>query len=244
MTTASNNALNIARACAFEATLASIVAACLLMQAASEAPGPLGVPLALIWSVSTAVVAAQWGTRRVWALLGLAQLALSAWVANDAALVALWLPAITAFTVRSLDARFLGSLPPSTSETASDEQVESLTPASYDAGDRLHAIDWSQVHDAHGLRTVQGAARLTFRPGERQTELHLGFCPSFSVAPEFQCQQTSGPDVRIKITQTLAYGVRIEVHRADATAWSVVGLDFTAAVANSAGELADLRRAS
>jgi hypothetical protein len=244
MTTASRSAPNIGRAVAFEATLAAIVAACLLIQAASAAPGPLGVTLALIWSVSSALFAAQWGTRRIWALLGLAQLALSAWVANDAALVALWLPAITAFAVRILDARSVLSLPPTASVAPSDEHGVSLAPVAEVAGDRQHAIEWSQVHDAQGLRTVQGAARLTFRPGERQTELHLGFCPSFAVAPEFQCQQTSGPDVRIKTTQTMPYGVRLEVHRTDAAAWSVVALDFTAAVAGAADAPAGLRRAS
>ncbi len=228
----------IPRAAWFEALLALVTASCLVAQFATAIAGPIGFWLALPWGLATALAASRTTHEayRVWGLLALAQLAISAWAADSVALAALWLPALTIVSLRVLEGRSQRS-----AETV-PEVTDAPAPSNTEAGnDRQHTVEWSQVHDRAGTKTVSGVARLTFRPGERQAELHLAFCPSFPAAPEFHVEQSGGPDVRVKTTQVMPYGVRLEVQRADAAAWCVVTLDFTAVTASDA---APLRRAS
>lgn len=231
----------IPRAAWFEALLALVTASCLAAQFARATAGPIGFWLALFWGMATALVASRSTQEpyRVWGLLALAQLAISAWAADSVALAALWLPALTIVALRALEGRSQRS-----AETV-PVVTNALAQSNADAqNDCQHSVEWSQVHDRSGAKTVSGVARLTFRPGERQAELHLAFCPSFPAPPAFHVEQTGGPDVRVKTTQVMPYGARLEVQRADAAAWCVVALDFTAAVAAEASDAAPLRRAS
>lgn len=238
MTNASKTMLP--RAAWFEVLLALVTASCLAAQFARATAGPIGFWLALPWGMATALVASRSSLEpyRVWGLLALAHLAISTWTADATALAALWLPAVTIIALRIVEERAKQSV------AAVYEGEDSTAPIATAAnGDRQHTVEWSQVHDRAGAKTVNGVARLTFRPGERQTELHLAFCPSFPAAPEFHVEQSGGPDVRVKTTQVMPYGVRLEVQRAEAAAWCVVALDFTATVGAN-NDVAPLRQAS
>jgi hypothetical protein len=62
-----------------------------------------------------------------------------------------------------------------------------------------------------GEDALTGALRARFAPRQRSETLHVAFCPPFAQLPQVQCRQTTGPAVRIKPTQVLAHGVRIEL---------------------------------
>lgn len=236
---------NAPRAVGVEAWFALVTAGCLVGIIARGPTGELGFAVALCFGLSGAVVVARsarswpgafagveaiWSSVRLWISLAIANLALSAWTTERLALAALWLPCITAGMLHWLGRRDHASAESSTAFEREPPALNSQTDdeVAVDRGDRQHSVEWTQTQDSTGLKNVAGMARLTFRPGERQTELHLAFCPSFATAPALDCQQSGGPDVRIKITQTMSYGARIEIQRADATAWSVVSLEFSA----------------
>lgn len=229
------------RAAWFEALLAAVTASCLIAQYARSSGGPIDFWLALPWGLVTALAASRHASRRyrVWGLLALTNLAISAWIASPAALAALWLPSVTLVALRWLESAAMPAL--ATIEATVEAPVSFELP---DDHDRQHTVEWSQVHDRQGAKSVNGVARLMFRPGERQTELHLAFCPSFPTAPAFHVEQTGGPDVRIKTTQVMPYGARLEVQRSEATAWCVVALEFTAAQAPDVSAASTSRLAS
>lgn len=191
-------------------------------------------------------IESAWSHPRLWVALGLAQLALSAFANDSLAVAALWLPTVTAMALQLFAYRGLEG-------TKVDDGAHLDTPLSTlpaaveeirDETDRYHTVEWSQTQDSTGLKSLSGIARLTFRPGERRTELHLAFCPPFAVRPILDSQQTSGPNVRIKVTQVMPYGARVEIQRAEAAAWSVVGIEFSAALAIAEAIDTPLRKAS
>ncbi len=170
-----------------------------------------------------------WRQARGWVALLIAMLALQLFAADQLALAALWLPYGTALIlhIAARGNRGFATVAKNDAVPGKSIAVTEIPPSTDDA-DWRHHIEYAQSYDAGGLKQVAGVARLTFRPGERQTELHLAFCPSFVGAPRLDCHQTSGPEARVKITQTMPYGARAEVQRLDATAWSVITLEFIA----------------
>ncbi len=205
-----------------------MTAVALLLRATLPAWGELSFELGALWGLLSAVVVSRCAgaDRRVWIQLALANLAISLFAREFSAMAAIWLPGVTAWLVRTAVAAKAEPTPAADAHNALAPQHLSI--AAGEANDQHHAVDWSQTHDRMGLLRLEGTARITFRPGERQTELHLAFCPSFPGVPTFDCAQVSGPDVRLKVGSPATYGLRLEVHRSDAASWSVVGLEFTA----------------
>lgn len=62
-----------------------------------------------------------------------------------------------------------------------------------------------------GQDLLAGSLRARFAPQQRNETLHVAFCPPFARIPELQCRQVSGPTVRIKTTQVLPHGIRLEL---------------------------------
>jgi len=62
-----------------------------------------------------------------------------------------------------------------------------------------------------GQDLLVGSLRARFAPQQRSETLHVAFCPPFARIPELQYRQVTGPAVRIKTTQLLAHGVRLEL---------------------------------
>jgi hypothetical protein len=82
---------------------------------------------------------------------------------------------------------------------------------------------------AAGVDRIQGWLRATFEATERNTTLHVAFCPPFDEIPTLTVVQISGPDCRIKTGQLLSYGVRLELKRALAEPeQAVVVIEFSA----------------
>ena len=57
---------------------------------------------------------------------------------------------------------------------------------------------------------IEGAVRISFAPGQRTEVTHIGFCPPLDGVPEFHLEQLDGPPARLKDTQVLPIGARIE----------------------------------
>lgn len=88
-----------------------------------------------------------------------------------------------------------------------------LQPANAD-GDELPpgvTQQLSRFVDGDGREALTGQLRASFQPGQRQTSLHVAFCPPFAFLPHVAAEQTSGADVRITISQVHTYGTKLEL---------------------------------
>jgi hypothetical protein len=80
-----------------------------------------------------------------------------------------------------------------------------------------------------GVDRIQGWLKATFDVSERNTTLHVAFCPPFDETPTLTVVQIGGPECRIKTGQVLSYGMRLELKRPLADAeQSVVLIEFSA----------------
>lgn len=80
-----------------------------------------------------------------------------------------------------------------------------------------------------GADLVRGTLRVAFLPGARLAVAHVAFCPPFDNRPQFEARQTAGPVARLKISQVLPQGARLEVRLATAAATHArVDVNFTA----------------
>ena len=64
---------------------------------------------------------------------------------------------------------------------------------------------------ADGLDRLWGWLQTSFEPGERTALVHVAFCPPFAEAPKIAVRPSAGPASRIKPSQILAHGVRLEL---------------------------------
>ncbi len=64
---------------------------------------------------------------------------------------------------------------------------------------------------ADGSEQLAGWLRMPFGPGQRTASLHVAFCPPFDRRPEIDVAQCDGPTTRVKTTQLLPYGARLDL---------------------------------
>jgi hypothetical protein len=64
---------------------------------------------------------------------------------------------------------------------------------------------------AEGAQELSGWLRIKLAAGQRTGSLHVAFCPSFDCSPQVQAEAVSGPDCRVKASQVLPYGARLDV---------------------------------
>ncbi len=69
---------------------------------------------------------------------------------------------------------------------------------------------------ADGSEQLAGWLRMPFGPGQRTASLHVAFCPPFDRRPEIDVAQCDGPTTRVKTTQVLPYGTRLDLKLAAA----------------------------
>jgi hypothetical protein len=75
---------------------------------------------------------------------------------------------------------------------------------------------WQQITRAEsdqGGELVFGVVRCEFAEGQRQTRIHIAFCPPLARRPELSAEQVDGPPVRIKTSMLETFGVCLEVKR-------------------------------
>ena len=82
---------------------------------------------------------------------------------------------------------------------------------------------------ADGTEELAGWLRIPFAAGQRTGSVHVAFCPPFARTPELSVEQIDGPEARLKTTQVLPYGARLDLklHAASESPASVV-LQFAA----------------
>lgn len=64
---------------------------------------------------------------------------------------------------------------------------------------------------ADGSETLVGWLRVALAVGQRNTNVHVAFCPPFVRTPQVTVEQLDGPETRIKVVQVLPYGVRCDL---------------------------------
>ncbi len=70
---------------------------------------------------------------------------------------------------------------------------------------------------ADGSELVEGAVRVAFADGEKTASAHVAFVPPLNGRPQADCQIISDFDGRAKIGLAEAYGLHIEVRRAESS---------------------------
>ncbi len=64
---------------------------------------------------------------------------------------------------------------------------------------------------ADGSEQLAGWLRMPFGPGQRTASVHVAFCPPFERCPAIDVAQCDGPTTRVKTTQLLPYGARLDL---------------------------------
>lgn len=101
----------------------------------------------------------------------------------------------------------------------------------------LDEVDQQLVRgrDAAGREIVAGTLRLILPRGSQHATAHVAFCPPLQGIPQVQCQQQSGPQARLKVTQAAPFGARLEANLPrPANSGTTVCVHFTAAVPTGA----------
>lgn len=68
-----------------------------------------------------------------------------------------------------------------------------------------------RVRDADGQEVVYAAVRADFLAGQRHAIVHVGFCPPLAATPLVEAAACQWPDARVRVTQALPHGVRLDV---------------------------------
>jgi hypothetical protein len=63
----------------------------------------------------------------------------------------------------------------------------------------------------NGAEKISGWLRIPVETGQQIFVAHVAFCPPLAQIPQFDLYQTEGPQARLRTTQLLAYGARIEL---------------------------------
>jgi hypothetical protein len=62
-----------------------------------------------------------------------------------------------------------------------------------------------------GCEVLYGLLRGHFAPGQRSLRLHVSFCPPFENVPEVSIDKIEGPELTVRVGQTLPYGARLDL---------------------------------
>jgi len=98
-------------------------------------------------------------------------------------------------------------------ETASGSQAEL-------EHELLHADDppaedvlqqLTRSRGADGTETLAGWLRVAMAAGQRNTSVHVAFCPPFARTPRVSVEALEGPELRVKVVQALPYGARCDL---------------------------------
>lgn len=124
-------------------------------------------------------------------------------------------------------------------ESADLASVDTLTPTveeelpEQEEGEVLQRL--LRTRDVNGQEVLFGELRADFAVGDRQSRLHVAFCPPLERPPQVYAEATSIDEglgeVAVKVAQVLVLGTRIDVElEAPAEAAGAVKVEFYAAV--------------
>lgn len=63
---------------------------------------------------------------------------------------------------------------------------------------------------------IEGWARVHFAAGQRETVVHVAFCPPMSACPEMETEELDGAGLEIRVAAVFPFGVRLSVRRSGA----------------------------
>jgi len=62
---------------------------------------------------------------------------------------------------------------------------------------------------------IEGWVRVQFAPGQRETAIHVAFCPPLSGSPEIETEDLNGVGLEIRVAAVFPFGARLSVRRSD-----------------------------
>jgi hypothetical protein len=92
-----------------------------------------------------------------------------------------------------------------------------VEPATDDGTDEIPPVDSSVTQqlvrrrDEQGCESIHAWLRVEFPPETRTLNAHVAFCPPLAVLPQCFAEQADGPPARVKISQVLSQGARLEI---------------------------------
>jgi len=92
-------------------------------------------------------------------------------------------------------------------------------------------VQMMRMQDERGGENVEGTALVRFQVGQKRVHVHIPFSPPLPGIPDVECEPTGTDAVRVKVAMRQAYGVRLEVRRAEASQPLQTEISFAAAAA-------------
>lgn len=83
-------------------------------------------------------------------------------------------------------------------------------PEDNDAG-TVH--EWRRVTEAGEAIVCEGTYRVDFEPGQRETAVHLAFCPAFPGRPLLEAEDATGAGLETRVGVVYPHGARLSVRR-------------------------------
>jgi len=118
------------------------------------------------------------------------------------------------------------------SRTALSESVGSISTAGLSAVQHSSdTVQMQRVQDERGGENVEGTAVVRFQAGQKRVHVHIPFSPPLPGIPDVECEPTGSDAVRVRVAMRQAYGVRLEVRRAEANQPLQTEISFAAAAA-------------
>jgi hypothetical protein len=118
------------------------------------------------------------------------------------------------------------------SRTALSEPVGGVSAAGLSAVQHSSdTVQMQRVQDERGGENVEGTAVVRFQAGQKRVHVHIPFSPPLPGIPDVECEPTGSDTVRVRVAMRQAYGVRLEVRRAEASQPLQTEISFAAAAA-------------
>lgn len=73
--------------------------------------------------------------------------------------------------------------------------------------------EWRRVTDADEGLVCEGTYRVDFEPGQRETAIHLAFCPAFPGQPALEAEDATGAGLEARVGVVYPHGARLSVRR-------------------------------
>jgi hypothetical protein len=72
---------------------------------------------------------------------------------------------------------------------------------------------WQRRLVVDGTEIIEGGARIQFAPGQKETVLHLAFCPPLAAPPTIHAENGLGDDLEFRTEAVHTFGARLSIRR-------------------------------
>lgn len=100
-------------------------------------------------------------------------------------------------------------------ESTDDELAETGNGIDEEAADELDGslTLWLARRQTDEGEQIEGWVRVPFAAGQRETTVHVAFCPPMSACPEIETEELDGAGLEIRVAAVFPFGVRLSVRR-------------------------------